>query len=194
MKWKFFFNGTSWWMRITDVHQLEEYFSKTDEHRFGGAMMTVAHRNMDEPYKSRNIFDKYCEDEPIELALDLLHHNSGIDLLTTTAQFRFDAHKTYFKNLLENGFVNINKCGGCNSCNWPMYAVIEKDEPIFPVFTRKDVEIKTWAPVENAYGQYRTGYNYHYYAYIGGVRLTDGDKEKWDTRKECEEFIDKLFA
>lgn len=193
-KWRFFFNGASWWLKITDPHQLEEYLSKTDEHRFGGAMMTVAHRNIYEPYKSRDMFGKYDKEESVELALDLLHHNSGTDLLTTTAQFRHDCHTTYFKNLIQNGFVNINKLGGCNSCDWPEYAVIKKDEPIFPTFSRKDVEIKTWASTEMTFNQYRSGYNYHYYVYIGGVRLTDGNIEKWNTRQEAERFVDRLFV
>ena len=185
MKWNFFWNGYSWWLKITDVHQLEEYLERTDGERFGGSMMSVAYRRMD---------NKEGYDNSIQQAIDLLSRNNGTDLLTTTGQFRMDVHRAYFRNLMEKGFVNINKLGGCNSCNWPEYIKISRDDLIFPSFTIKDVVIKTWQNTEQRIAGYVDRYNYHYYAYIGGVQIKDGDKTKWDTKAECEAFVDKLFA
>lgn len=186
MKWNFFWNGYAWWLKITDVHQLAEYLDRTDSDRFGGTMMGVAYRHMDKK-------DTDYENS-LQQALDVLYRNSGQDLLTTTGQFRVDAHRSYFRNLTEKGFVNINKLGGCNACNWPEQIKITRDELIFPSFTRKDVVIKTWQNTERQIPGYEDKYRYHYYAYLGNVQLTDGDKTKWDSKAECEAFLDKLFT
>jgi hypothetical protein len=186
MKWYFFWNGYAWWLKSTDIHQLEDYLARTDTDSFGGTMMNVAYRHMD-----KNSGDY---ENSLQQALDILYRNSEQDLLTTTGKFRLDAHRSYFRNLIEKGFVNINKLGGCNACAWPEHIKISRDELIFPSFTRKDVVIKTWQNTERQIAGYVDRYKYHYYAYIGGVQLMDGEKTKWDSKAECESFLDKLFA
>ena len=187
-KWKFFFNGYTWWLRIENVEQLMKYFEKTDENRFGGAMMTVAYRRMDN--NNAHYDDKY---DGIAGSLDTINGIYHEDLLTTTGRLRLACHKTYLRNLMDRGFVNIDRLGGCNSCDWDMKVVITKDELIFPTYSRKDVTIKTWELSEKQCGVYRNNYNYHWYAYIGDVRLKDGDIEKWNTKVEVEKFVDTLF-
>jgi hypothetical protein len=187
-KWKFFYNGYTWWLRIETVEQLMQYCELTDEGRFGGAMMTVAHHRMGD---IKGHYDgKY---DGIAGDLDALNSILKEDLLTTTGRLRLACHETYLKNFMSKGFVNINRLGGCNCCDWEMKIVVQKDELIFPVYSRKDVKIKTWEMTEAKYGAYRPNYNYHWYAYVGDVRLRDGDKEKWDTRAECEAFVNTLF-
>ena len=183
-KWKFFHNGYCWWLRIETLEQLEAYCNATDEERFGGAMMQVAYHRKD------NIKGHY---DGIAGELDVLNRTRGEDLLTTTGWLRTEAHKTYFKNLQRFGYVNINRLGGCNGCNWPMNIVIIKDKLVFPVLSKKDVTIKTWEMGERKYGVVRTNYKYHWYAYIGDIRLKDGDIDKWDTKEEAERFVNKLF-
>lgn len=188
IKWKFFHNGYTWWLRIETLEQLIKYCEQVDEHRFGGAMMTVAYHRMDgnkKPYNNKH--DGFAAD------LDTLNGIMAEDLLTTTAKLRLMAHETYLKNFMRFGFVNINKFGGCNSCDWPMNIVINKNDLIFPLYSRKDVTIKTFQIAEAKVGVYRPYYQYHWYAYIGDVQLKNGDIEKWNTRDEAEKFVDSLF-
>ena len=185
MSWKFFHNGYTWWLRIDNPEDLARYCELTDDERYGGAMMQVAYHRM-------NGCKSHLESFPS--VIDAFNRFNGEDLLTTTGKLLSEAHYTYFKNLAQFGFVNINRLGGCNSSNWPSYATITKEELIFPMLSRKDVTIKTWEWEEKKRYAYRSNHKYHWYAYIGDVRLKDGDKEKWDTRAECEEFVDRLFG
>ena len=184
-KWTFFHNGYTWWLRIESAEQLERYCELTDGERYGGSMMQVAYHRMDG-----------CKShlESMPSVIDAMSRFNGEDLLTTTGKLMSEAHLTYFKNLARFGFVNINRLGGCNSSKWPMKIVLHRDEMIFPTLTRKDVQIKTWEWEEKKRYAYRPGYKYHWYAYIGDVRLKDGDKEKWDTKEEAEAFVNSLFV
>ena len=185
MSWKFFHNGYTWWLRIDNPEDLAKYCEAMDSERFGGAMMQVANHRMND------IKGHYSG---IAGELDVLNRLNKEDLLTTTGKLVSEAHYTYFKNLARFGFVNINRLGGCNSSEWPMNAVIRKDELIFPTLGRKDVKIKTWEFDEVKLGISRSEYQYHWYAYIGDVQLKDGDKTKWDSKEECEAFVNKLFG
>jgi hypothetical protein len=184
-KWKFFFNGYGWWLRIETPEELEQYLNQTDENRFGGAMMQVAYRRME---------NSNSEYSGIAEQLDILNQLRGEDLLTTTGSFRLECHRTYWRNLSDRGFVNINPNGGCNSTNWPMLIVVKRDKLIFPTFSRKDVVIKTWEMGEKKFDVARSNYKYHWYAYVGDVRLKDGEVEKWNSQAECEAFVNKIFG
>ena len=184
-KWKFFHNGYAWWLRIDTLEQLIHYFELTDENRFGGSMMNVAYNRMGD-------IDGY-DGNRIAECIDILSQVREEDLLTATGRFRLEAHQTYLKNFQRAGFVNINRVGGCNSSDWNACAVTERKELIFPSYTKKDVKIKTWEMGEKQVGVYRNNYKYHWYAYIGDVRITDGDKEKWDSEEEARAFVDKMF-
>jgi hypothetical protein len=148
-------------------------------------MMSVAYNRMGD----RSDYDGNAVAE----CIDILSQLRQEDLLTATGRFRLEAHQTYLKNFQRAGFVNINRVGGCNCSDWNTNIIIERDELIFPSYTKKDVKIKTWEMAERQVGAYRGNYNYHWYAYIGDVRITDGDKEKWNTQAEAQAFIDKLF-
>lgn len=183
-KWTFFHNGYAWWLRIESPEQLARYCELTDCERFGGSMMHTAYQRM----ANRSDFETGLSAE-----LDLLSKIRQESLLTTTGKLVSDAHYTYFLNLQRCGFVNINRLGGCNSSSWPMNVVVRRDKLIFPTLSRKDVVIKTWEWGEKEKYLYRPGHQYHWYAYVGDVRLKDGDKDKWDTRAEAEAFVNSLF-
>jgi hypothetical protein len=184
-KWTFFHNGYTWWLRIDNAEQLARYCELTDEERYGGAMMQAAW------HRKENKLDHW---DGLASEIDMLSRNRQESLLVTAGKLLSDAHYTYFKNLQQFGFVNINRLGGCNSSTWPMRMIIKKDELVFPMLGRKDVTIKTWEWKDKKRYAYRPGYQYHWYAYIGDVRLKDGDKEKWDTRAEAEAFVNSLFV
>ena len=121
MSWKFFHNGYTWWLRIDNPEDLARYCELTDDERYGGAMMQVAYHRM-------NGCKSHLDSFPS--VIDAFNRFNGEDLLTTTGKLLSEAHYTYFKNLAQFGFVNINRLGGCNSSNWPSYATITKEELI----------------------------------------------------------------
>lgn len=183
-KWKFIHNGTSWWLRIESSEQLLEYIKATDSSRFGESMIRIGRRN------SRGESKDTHNQDGLEGAIETLWKYSGIPLDVITGQVMMACHDTYWKLLREDGFVNINPVGGCNSFNMDIKAVEYRKNMIFPHYTEKDVKIKTWEWEEKKNGVTRpSGYKYHYYAYLGDMQIKDGDKEKWDTKEEAMEYV-----
>ena len=184
-KWKFINNGNGWWLRIENVEQLSEYVEKTSG-RFGNSMMNVmsAYSNGKEQHYT-NQLDSY---------LELLHRNSGKSLFETTQKLMFDCAETYFNLLSEKGFVNINKFGGCNNDLYLNCVTVYKDKCVFPDYQEKDLKIKTWEMEDKRAGNFRSGYKYHYYAYVGDVQIKDGEKVKWNTYEEAYDFAKQFIT
>ena len=184
-KWKFINNGNGWWLRIETVEQLIEYVEKTSG-RFGNSMMNVmsACSNGKEQHYT-NQLDSY---------LELLYRNSEKSLIDTAQSLMFKCAETYFDILSEEGFVNINKVGGCNGGLYPNSLVVYKDKLIFPDYQDKDLKIKTWEIEDKKSGNFRSGYKYHYYAYVGDVQIKDGDKVKWNTYEEAYDFAKRFIG
>lgn len=184
-KWKFVNNGNGWWLRIENVKQLTEYVEKTSG-RFGNSMMNVmSNCRSGKDYHNTNQLD-FC--------LEVLYKNSGKSLIETAQKLMFDCAETYFNLLSERGFVNINKFGGCNNSSYPNSVIVYKDKCIFPDYQEKDLKIKTWEMEDKKAGNFRSGYKYHYYAYVGDVQIKDGDKVKWDTYEEAYEFAKQFIG
>lgn len=183
-KWKFINNGNGWWLRIENIEQLIQYVQLTSG-RYANSMSRVSSACSQKKYQHyTNQLDSY---------LELLYMNSGQSLIDTTQKLMFNVSKTYFDLLSEKGFVNINPVGGCNNDNYTNSIIIYKDKLVFPDYKKKDLKIKTWEMEDLKTGNFKSGYKYHYYAYIGDVQIKDGDKIKWDTYEEAYEYAKKFI-
>lgn len=185
MNWKFVYNGSFWQVKIENEEQLAKYCELTDPTRFGNAIVEIAEHNQKE----------------------IKGHWSGIaghiDSLSSilkqspmqTAQGLISAeHMTYCKIFNECGVLYINRLGGCNGNKFKPLITINKSELIFPIYSRKDVKIQTYEEQERKYGVVRpNNYHYHWYATVGDTMLKDGEKFKWDTKEECENFVNSIF-
>lgn len=184
-KWKFFYNGEGWWLKITSFDQLLRYVEETSG-RFGTAMLDVA------DHRAKNIEGHYTDH--LSDVIDSLHRFSNESLIETTMRLSMMAGDVYLKILHNDGFININRYGGCNSIDWPEKLVELRDRLVFPETQRKNVEIKTFENAESKYGECREHYQYHWYVYIDGVQVKDGDKSKFDTKEEAELFAQRCLV
>ena len=184
-KWKFINNGNGWWLRIESVQQLVEYIEMTSS-RFADSMMNVMFACNKGKYQHyTNELDSY---------LELLYRNSKKSLVEVTQRLMFNWAETYYNLLSENGFVNINSCGGCNADSEIAAVTVYNDNLVFPDFQKKDLKIKTWELEDKKAGHFRSGYRYHYYAYIGDVQIKDGDTVKWNTYEEAYNFAKQFIG
>ena len=78
--------------------------------------------------------------------------------------------------------------GGCNSIDYNIEQFEYRDTLSFPNYSIEDIVIKTFRPKD-----YRDGYKYHHYAYLGNLQLKDGEKVKWNTEHEAREFAKKYI-
>lgn len=164
-KWKFVLTDSGWWLRIEHIDQLLEYQKK--DHCVSNGFTDIM--------KGR--------ESQLATYIRLVGQNNNISILDAAYKVNFRLYDTYLSQLQSNGFVDINKDGGCN-CSKPLVrGVVYKDNKVFPTFTERDIKVETF---ENT--DYRSNYKYHWYAYLGNIQLHDGDKMKWDTKEEALEF------
>lgn len=180
--WHFFFNGYSWWLKITSREQLDRYCEIMLPQRFG-----------DKAFKTAELAknpEKFSHSDVVmpSLIYNIAKHNET-SILGATGKVMLDCEKTLYSTFERFGFVNINKLGGCNGCSgtpdWEEKKVIETDDLIFPSFNFKDIEVKTFKLEEQKAGVFRDDHNYHYYAYVGGIQVIKNGVSKWNTRSEA---------
>lgn len=184
-KWKFINHDGGWWLKLESPEEVIEYLELTG-HKFGDAALNLA-LNLNN--KNEN---KY-EIGSLEYHMDAFNRIHGGTLFGNAISMGHMAGKAYLDHIYDDGFVYINCVGGCNSCDWTEHMIEYREKIIFPNYTKKDIKITTFKPIENTYACFREDdYNYHYYAYIGDVQIRDGDKLKWDTEEEARAFAEKL--
>ena len=164
-KWKFILTDSGWWLRIESIDQLLEY-QKLDR---------CIQRGFNDVLKGN--------DSQIAQYLRIKAQNTESTILDTAYKLQFQLYDNYISYLQSVGFVNINKDGGCNGERFLTRAVVYSDNLVFPHFTEKDIRVETFESAD-----YRSNYQYHWYAYLGTIQLHDGDKMKWDTKAEAMEF------
>lgn len=175
-KYKFFHNGHAWWLRVEDFKTLLRWFG--DSRSMWSAAFNDA---IDVEVNKRH------SSNPLGAALNTYARMLGISLLQALDKLTEEAATVKLDLLEENGFLNINCDGGCNSIDWPMLQVEYRDKLVFPHYSEEDIRIKTFKPTD-----FKEGYNYHYYAYIGNLQVTDGDVTKWDTKAEAYEVAKRF--
>ena len=181
--WKFFHNGTAWWLRITEHAQLIEFV--TEDKTILNAFNDYFNRSYQGKDGSRSHFTN-----GLSAVLASYAEIKGIGMIGAAQDLVKKKAQTYFELFEQAGFININSQGGCNAIDWPWEQVCEKEQLIWPCFKMSDLRIKTWKP---EYGADGDNYKYHYYCYLGNIQLTDGDKVKWDTRQEAVDFAKKYI-
>lgn len=181
-KWKFFFNGCSWWLKITDKEQLDRYCEIMFPKRFGGEIFKTA-----DYYRHPEKFSHAEVTIPC-LILNVAKSNET-SILGATGKIMSECEKTLYSVFERFGFVNINKLGGCNGCSglpdWEEKEVVFQDDLRFPSFNFRDIEVKTYKLDEMRDGVFRDNHNYHYYAFVGGVQVKEGETTKWNTYSEA---------
>ena len=175
-KWKFIYNGDGWWLRIENIEQLTEY-----------AKQDTNSTNAFSDYLRATMYGK--EHTNLSMALMMIGERERCSAIDAGIKLKMEFYKTYLDRLDETGFVNLNSVGGCNNIDYDIKLVEYRDKIVFPNYTEKDINIKTFKMSD-----YRENYKYHYYAYLGNLQIKDGDKVKWDTYKEAYDFAKQFIS
>lgn len=154
-----------WWLKISTLEELTDYHKSTWRYAYGFERIL---------YDDEVRYDK--EDTPSNRLGMLMHlraeHNnqSKIDS-AVNLQTQVQCKQAEF--ILKGYNVYINRYGGWCFGEKDYSDWVRREKMIFPDFKRGDIEIK----------QFNNGQ--HYYAYIDGMQVRDGDTLKWDTRQEA---------
>lgn len=168
--WK---NG--WWLKITKIAQLFDYWDKTDQHWY------KALENLSDSVEFSPTGKHHAD--ILAYTIGLYGDHNNLSMIHAVTQFAGKIKGQQLTYLLEKGILYINSKGGYHfpyEGQTPETQFCHRKELIFPEFKENDIRIKSFPG-----GQ-------HYYAYIGDVQIHNGDILKWDTYKEAYERAHKL--
>ena len=182
-----------WWMlKITTVEELKDYYKKVELGMWQEGYNQFLHCK-DGLIKDR--FEHFTNNR----ALALMYRHKKVSAQMERGDIPKDNRPAIFlfaewiddmgfntklKNLLRCGVLYINAAGGFNmgSKDWKEVRTITKSKYIWPGNENIKPSIKKWPN------------GTHYYAKIGGVDVVVDGEQKWDTREEAQEAIDRFLS
>ncbi len=165
MTWKFIYKNGGWWLKISSIQELTEYHHKVDSNRMAHGLLNCAY--------SKEFGHGMEHADALGTAIGL----HAVLKKTSPVMSMFDLHSTKVKMQAEeikkglNVYINDN--GGWHSGKNDYSQWITKDKLVFPDFKKNQIKIEKF-PMGN-----------HYYAYIDGLQVRNGDTLKWNTYEEA---------
>lgn len=174
MEYHFIFNKKDgWWLKITTPEELLEFWNIYDsvlEHALNQLPLTKEFGNGPNHATAR------------ECLIGFHAKTNHISYKEAKHDISVTLKKAQFQSLEEKGAIYINQCLGWNAINKPTEQFIIKKSFTFPKFTKENVKIAKFP-----FG------GKHYYIYIDGILIRDGDTLKWNSYKEAKKFADELI-
>ena len=160
-----------WWLKISTIEQLLEYWKVYD------GIFT----NASERIKTTKEFGRGMNHaNEVECSIGFHARSNKLLLDEAAHEMLCDLKKEQYKALIEHGAIYINRKNGWNMIHRNGEQFVHKSELKFPNFKTGDIKIEKF-PVGT-----------HYYLYIDGVQIRDGDKLKWDSYQEAAEFAEQF--
>ena len=178
MKYKFVLKdkGTynqGWWLKIDNADQLADYHEKVMFHKIAAGYESVLHS------KEFGYGEKHVN--PMGMYMGKFAENHRLSLLTSAVNVHSELLQTQMNHIRTGYNLYFNRNGGWNYGNDDYSDWCERNDLVFPDFTKSDIRIK----------QFPMGR--HYYAYIGSMQVRDGDQLKWNTYDEAYKYAKDII-
>lgn len=179
-----------WWLKIKSIEELLAYTERTSGQKITPGFelyWDLTKRIADEHYQGSvmDYINNMCTQERFALMMQDMNAWNIMYAAVKEAQntphanimdgFRFlnmGLGQAYLNHIRKDGFVFINKSGGCNSIieykNW-----CRKKELVWPDFKASDIRLK----------QFEGGQ--HWYAYIGSMEVHNGDTLRFNSKSDA---------
>lgn len=161
MKNTFIWNGKSWWLKISTVEEMCNYFTEEWERRKNACLEDK--ERVKAKFHSSNYLTGACD------VISSTRHISFEDALDSLQK---QLYKDWYKFLYEGKTIYVNGVGGYNFSQEEK-RIYKKEGYDFPCFSENDIRILQWPGGK------------HYYAYIGDLEIRDGDTMKWNSKEEA---------
>lgn len=162
MSWAFLHSGSTWFLKIETLAELNQYMDKIWSLRKEDLFCDLKRRAK----KMHPISD-------IETTCYILAKAKNTDLWTEFQHLKKTQWDTMTKAILADQILYVNPAGGYQIAIRNVDGRYESEHLRWPVFKEEDIRVKTWPG------------GVHYYAYIGPVQVKDGDTVKWDTEQNA---------
>lgn len=180
-------NNQGWWLRITSVEELIEYYKQIAPVRNGKAFENYFYGKEWNGYHPGFENDRHAPHHETAAYTDAVVRyaaKNDLNIFNALTEFTQMVALQQLEELKEHGTIYINRVGGYT---WKTeksieYALVRRDELVFPEFKKNEIRVK------------RFPYGNHFYAYIGDLQVKDGDQMKWNTYEEAYAQAKKLLC
>lgn len=170
-------NEKGWWLKIDSLEKLVDYYENTGSNRYDEAMSMYLSQG--HPY---DILDKLTPEQRIKKMQDnnfkrlqaavMQAERVNGTILDGFRCLNMEAGMGQMRTLEQYGAIYINPVGGYTfGVEYTQFC--RRKNMVFPHFSASDIRIKKY------------GGGNHYYAYIGDMQVRDGDRLKWNSRKDA---------
>ena len=163
--------NNEWWLKISTVEQLLEYWNNIFNPKIKEALDGI--RKTKEFGRGLN----HCD--AIQAAIGFMSRGEKISYEEAYKKILFDTRLEQYKVINEGNQVYVNKKLGWNSDKKVVSQFVHKKEFEFPVMKKENIKIE------------RFPLGKHFYAFIDGVQIRQGENLKFNSYKEAEEFANK---
>ena len=171
-------NNQGWWLKISNVDELCEYYTETAPTRNGrvfenymyGKEWNFAHEGYENESHCPHSGEATLTDAVVRYSC-----NNNLNILQGIQGFTQMVALQQLEEIKEHGIIYINRVGGYTwkGENDVEYAFVKREKLVFPDFKKDQIKVSKFP------------YGSHYYAYIGDLQVKDGDKIKWNTYDEA---------
>lgn len=170
-KYMFVWKDSGWWLRITTLNELFNYWDKTDY---------KWHRTFENLIHSKEFTKNGMQHaDATSYAVGMYARKNNLPLLNAVAEFAGEVKGQQLDYLLKYKQLFFNQNGGYHFAyekNTSFEQFCYRDRLVFPDYKKNEIRIKSFPG------------GTHYYAYIGDVQVRNGDILKWDTYQEAYEY------
>lgn len=187
MEYLFVYDGKSWWLKLTSAEQIINYHQQTS--RYEGAVKMYM-KMKEDGKESPDLMAGLSLKEQINLMEDrdyrylqcavIKAQQTGGTLFDGSRLLNIEAGAAELENIRRYGAVFINPAGG-NTHGIRTVQFLRRKQLVLPDFRSDEIRIKQLKDGE------------HRYAYIGDMKVRDGNRMKWDTEEEVRAVAEALM-
>lgn len=164
-------NSLGWWLCITSENELLEYHSNHSD-MYGKALENIV---KGKEFMSDSVeHGPHLKEMPLSQSIWFTSMNNGKSVIKSIIDISSSVFNEQVKAIEKYGKVYINRVGGwCWELLGEVKQFMDKRDLTFPDFDKNDIRVERFPNGK------------HYYAYIGGMQVRDGDVLKWNTYQEA---------
>lgn len=168
MSYSFVFNKKDgWWLKITTIEQLMEYWNEYN---------SILDTSLSHIRQTKEFGRGMEHADAIDMLLGFYAKAHKLSFDDAKNALLSDLRKSQYRALNDYGCIYVNSKHGWNYVDRPTEQFVCKNELIFPNFQTGKVKIEKF-PLGN-----------HFYIYVDGIQIRDGDTVKWNTIEDAKEF------
>lgn len=168
MSYTFVYNAKDgWWLKIATLEALMAYWERYDD---------VLGKSEEKIPQTKEFGRGMLHANEVDTVLALHARNNHLSISEAKVALLSEIKQAQYRAVCKGNTIYINKCGGWNDTPRETEQFVHKSSPSFPDFRRGEMKIERF-PLGN-----------HFYLFIDGVQIKNGEQAKWNTYEDAEQY------